>query len=504
MRKWVTVCILFIIPLFFGSSFLFRAYGQSGCTDLGAPLERKLTYEDISSPFNPDKDHYGIDYRAADGDNVLAVADGKIWKIGNQPAKDLSEPVSRTGLAKRGAGRYVVVQQGDGSKTLYAHLLEGSTNNLTPGMTITKGAIIGKADSTGGVTGPHLHLQYAPDGDIFNKASSRDPNPCIICSSQDTTPITIFGSDAPIDESQYSATGGTVPYTWTISKGSITQDGVVTVLGQCGTATITVTDACGTTQQKDIALTTYTYQIPISGPDAPTDGSQYTASGGIVPYTWSITKGSINTDGIVIVSGQCGTATITVKDKCDVTAEKVVTLPVVIGVSGPDAPVDGSQYTAITSPSGSNLNIQWSISKGSITQTGVVTVSGQCGAATVTATDACGNQGSKDVRMSGGTWVVISDEIPCFTSGWTNIWGWCEEYYDVNSTFYRHSSTDSYNPWPYSYQIASPYTRHSWAFGTTNGNSTCSQDRSSIPSWCTYNSAILLHEEITRFEWRCQ
>ncbi|HBO85018.1 MAG TPA: hypothetical protein DD641_08660, partial [Deltaproteobacteria bacterium] len=57
--------------------------------------------------------------------------------------------------------------------------------------------------------------------------------------------ITITGPDAPNNGDQYTATGGTPPYTWAISKGSITQGGVVTVSGQCGTAIVTVTDASG-------------------------------------------------------------------------------------------------------------------------------------------------------------------------------------------------------------------------------------------------------------------
>lgn len=70
----------------------------------------------------------------------------------------------------------------------------------------------------------------------------------------ETVTITISGSDAPQNGSQYTATGGTEPYTWSITKGSITQDGIVTVSGQCGTATITATDSCGNTETKDARM----------------------------------------------------------------------------------------------------------------------------------------------------------------------------------------------------------------------------------------------------------
>jgi hypothetical protein len=83
-----------------------------------------------------------------------------------------------------------------------------------------------------------------------------------------------------------------------------------------------------------------------------------------------------------------------------------------ITVTGPDAPVDGDQYIAA---GGFGRQYTWEISAGSITQDGHVTVSGQCGAATITATDACGNKGTKEVRMQRGMWVEINYEQATFT-----------------------------------------------------------------------------------------
>jgi hypothetical protein len=218
--------------------------------------------------------------------------------------------------------------------------------------------------------------------------------------------ISISGPDEAVDGTQYTATGGTEPYTWSINNGSITQDGVVSFSGQCGgIATITVTDSCGAKKEKTVTIPITV--IVVSGPDTPTDGAQYTASGGKSPYTWTISKGSITQDGIVTVSGQCGTITVTATDKNGCKGAKVMDMQAEITLSGPDAPVDGDQYTA----TGGTEPYTWSISKGSITQDGVVTVSGQCGVATITATDACGNIASKGVRMPSGAWVQISTEV---------------------------------------------------------------------------------------------
>lgn len=75
-----------------------------------------------------------------------------------------------------------------------------------------------------------------------------------ICSACLADPLTITGPDAPGDGSQYSATGGRAPYYWCITKGSITHNGVVTVSGLCGSATITVWDSSGETARKTIRM----------------------------------------------------------------------------------------------------------------------------------------------------------------------------------------------------------------------------------------------------------
>ncbi|MBI3754962.1 MAG: hypothetical protein HY265_02215 [Deltaproteobacteria bacterium] len=94
---------------------------------------------------------------------------------------------------------------------------------------------------------------------------------------------------------------------------------------------------------------------------------------------------------------------------------------ITLTLSGPDAPQNGSKYTA----SGGEAPYSWTISKGSInSSTGVVTVSGQCGTATITATDSCGNTGSKDVRMANGRWVLVDTwKYPqrCYNSIWGAI-----------------------------------------------------------------------------------
>lgn len=254
MRKIVIIYLCFAVLLLMSPNLVILSYGESGCekSNWHSPLEHDLTSKDVNRPFKIPS-HYGTDYKAADGDNVRAVADGTILKKGYD-LKNLDRPDSGTGLMTRGWGRYVVVKHKDGSTTLYAHLQKNSTSHLSERMPIGKGDTIGKADSSGGVTGPHLHLEYTPNGKWWSDLSKKDPNPCLVQCPAGSATLAISGPDAPQNGSQYTATGGTAPYTWSISKGSITQAGVVTVSGQCGSATVTATDSCSNTGSKEIRM----------------------------------------------------------------------------------------------------------------------------------------------------------------------------------------------------------------------------------------------------------
>jgi murein DD-endopeptidase MepM/ murein hydrolase activator NlpD len=141
-------------------------------SSLAPPLDGDLTE---TSQFGPrthpvtgkKTNHGGTDLKAATGTPVKAMADGVVERSGYQLN-------TKTGT---GWGEVVVIRHTDGSKTLYAHLEPGT--RIAQGQTVSAGDVIGKSDSSGGVTGPHLHIEYAPNGKIYDKASKVDPMPCI-------------------------------------------------------------------------------------------------------------------------------------------------------------------------------------------------------------------------------------------------------------------------------------------------------------------------------------
>ncbi|MFA4829728.1 MAG: hypothetical protein WC855_09460 [Thermodesulfovibrionales bacterium] len=159
--------------------------------------------------------------------------------------------------------------------------------------------------------------------------------------------------------------------------------------------------------------------LEITGPDA----GCYAVTG-TGPYIWDITKGTIDANGCVNLTGQCGTATIGVTDangcmgtkELNLSAENCSSLTIVNenGTPATDTILRGGSKDYKTTGTCCE-NITWSVSgtsgssKGSaaITSAGVLTAgSSACGTLIVTATCAgCGTSDTQDVRVTNsGNW----------------------------------------------------------------------------------------------------
>jgi murein DD-endopeptidase MepM/ murein hydrolase activator NlpD len=60
-----------------------------------------------------------------------------------------------------GYGRMIIIDHGNGTQTLYAHL---SKYFVEVGQSVGKGEMIGHCGSTGNSTGPHLHFEIIQRG----------------------------------------------------------------------------------------------------------------------------------------------------------------------------------------------------------------------------------------------------------------------------------------------------------------------------------------------------
>ncbi len=93
----------------------------------------------------PRSAHRGLDFRAAAGDPIHAVADGVVALADNQFF----------------AGNVVYVDHGLGVFSIYMHMSE---IGVQEGEKITRGQVLGKVGGTGRATGPHLHLSLILQG----------------------------------------------------------------------------------------------------------------------------------------------------------------------------------------------------------------------------------------------------------------------------------------------------------------------------------------------------
>ncbi len=73
--------------------------------------------------------------------------------------------VAESGWTNVGYGQYVLIDHGNGYRTLYAHM---SQRLVAAGQKVAKGQKIGLVGSTGNSTGPHLHFEIYRNGVIQN------------------------------------------------------------------------------------------------------------------------------------------------------------------------------------------------------------------------------------------------------------------------------------------------------------------------------------------------
>jgi murein DD-endopeptidase MepM/ murein hydrolase activator NlpD len=122
-------------------------------TFLQAPLRyRRISSEFTRRRFHPVlqryRAHLGVDYAAASGTPVWAIADGTVRFAGE----------------RGGNGNLVVLEHEGGYETSYAHLLRFA-RGARAGREVEQGEVIGFVGSTGLSTGPHLHFGVRHDGE---------------------------------------------------------------------------------------------------------------------------------------------------------------------------------------------------------------------------------------------------------------------------------------------------------------------------------------------------
>ncbi len=125
-------------------------------TTLLMPVNNAVISSEFGSRNNPithnAETHKGVDLSAEKGSDIFAAESGTVV------------------LSQKSAtyGNYMIIDHGDGLKTLYAHC-----NKLykSVGDTVKRGEVIAAVGSTGQSTGPHLHFEVTKEGKYINPLS---------------------------------------------------------------------------------------------------------------------------------------------------------------------------------------------------------------------------------------------------------------------------------------------------------------------------------------------
>lgn len=135
-------------------------YDLEGHPMKGSFLKAPLRASRISSYYNLNRlhpilkyrrPHYGTDYAAPYGTEIMAVGNGVILKAGYT----------------KGNGNFVKIKHDDTYQTQYLHM-QRFAKGIRPGAQVKQGQVIGYVGSTGLATGPHVCFRFWKNGRQVN------------------------------------------------------------------------------------------------------------------------------------------------------------------------------------------------------------------------------------------------------------------------------------------------------------------------------------------------
>lgn len=165
------------------------------------PVSGTATPDVVQDPFGPREvygaydRHYGLDLKAAEGDAVHVVADGKVVRV--------ETAAQNVGTARERFGNWVLVQHandadGKAIHTAYLHL---SAISVSAGTKVYEGDTLGAAGHSGvGIVSNHVHLQAyrGLKGTGVSKDKSISPFEVMSYTDGDAVAVSVSGATATV------------------------------------------------------------------------------------------------------------------------------------------------------------------------------------------------------------------------------------------------------------------------------------------------------------------
>jgi Putative Ig domain/Bacterial lectin len=219
-------------------------------------------------------------------------------------------------------------------------------------------------------------------------AYTYNPGPALLFPAPPGGEVNVAYSD------QLTVTGGTSPYAWSVSTGTLPPgltlgastgllSGTPTTAGSYS-FTVKVTDHSGLSDTEPVSMTiiagpSLNFPAPPPGWTHTVYGDTLTQSGGTAPFTWSVSSGSLPTGISLSADGNLsgtptatGTSSFTVQitDTNNQTATEAASITVSAGVSttfaAPPGAVVGTAYTDTLTATGGTTPYTWSVNAGSL------------------------------------------------------------------------------------------------------------------------------------------
>src|SRR6202044_1399080 len=321
--------------------------------------------------------------------------------------------ITTTTLAGGQAGTaYTATLAASGGTTPYSWSITAGA--LPAGLTLSRSGQISGTPTTAGTSSFTVKVT-----DSSSPAQSSSTSLSIVVAAA-VTPVAITttslagGQAGTAYTATLAASGGTTPYSWSITAGALPAGLTLSSSGQisgtpttAGTSsfTVKVTDSSSPAQSgtKSLSIVVAAAVTPVAITTTSLAGGQagtaYTAtlaaSGGTTPYSWSITAGALPAGLTLSISGQisgtpttAGTSSFTVKvtDSSSPAQSGTKSLSIVVAAAVTPVAITtttlaggqaGTAYTATLAASGGTTPYSWSITAGALPAGLTLSSSGQ-------------------------------------------------------------------------------------------------------------------------------